>query len=163
MPSGTVSFILNSDTMDTWNPCLLICNSLEHKIAVLLKIHEDVESSSAPHYYVLVSKSNSSKLSFSLEHACVTLKIEKEQIWEGKKYHFQTVSIETLQFNIWTWLVTGCLIPGLCSDSANFKVWFLLMVYKELPFQSALANLCSRFQFYWIIQGLLSCICVLTS
>lgn len=66
MISGIVSFILNADKMDsetfasmsvtTWN-----------KTAVLLKIHKNVKSNSAPYCYVLISKSNR-KLSFSLEH-----------------------------------------------------------------------------------------------
>lgn len=75
MPSGIVSLILNSETIETGETyCLLICNYLEHKIPVLLKIHKGVESNSAPHCCVLISKSNSCKLSFSLECAGLTLK-----------------------------------------------------------------------------------------
>lgn len=75
MPSGIVSLILNSETIEKGETfCLLIRNYLEHKIPVLLKFHKGVESNSGPHCYVLISKSNSCKLSFSLERAGVTLK-----------------------------------------------------------------------------------------
>jgi len=74
MPSGIIS--LNSETIEAGETyCFLICNYLEHKIPVLLMIHKDVESNSAFHCYVLISKSNSSKLGFSLECAGVTLKM----------------------------------------------------------------------------------------
>lgn len=108
-----------------WNLCFHICNYLEHKTAILLKIHKDVKSNSAPHCYVLISKFNS-KLSFSLEH------VGKRGDLRRKKYNFQTIYVEVWQFNMCTWDVNGCLMSGLHSDAASFKVWFLFTIYKEL-------------------------------
>lgn len=137
---------------------------LEHKMQILLKIHEEVESNSVPHCYVFISKSNSSKLIFSLEHAGVTLSIQRKQIWGRRKCYFQTFSIEVLQFNICThvWLPVWY---HDCLRHSKFQSLVCSHNTQEFLFLSALANLCSstRSKVYWIMQALWSWYFILTS
>lgn len=107
---------------------------LGHKMQILLKIHKDVESNSVPHCYVFTSKSNSSKLSFSLEHAGVPpLRMWRKQIQGRRKHYFQTVSIEVLQFNICThvWLA---LWYHDCVETQQVSKSGLFSQYTRIPF-----------------------------
>lgn len=85
MLSGIVSFILNSETIEMGESySLLICNYLEHKIAVLFKTDVDVELNSSPHCYILISKSSSSKQLFPEACRCNTEDRERTDLRRKK-------------------------------------------------------------------------------